>query len=62
MWIVRAKNGELFLFNRKHQYIWDFKLHPNEFLPLDKNLFPNITSEDKEPTEIEIVIKHNRQE
>lgn len=60
MWTARDKNGELYMYGskpaRKSISCW----HPvitNDIIKINPNLFPNIKWEDKEPTEVELVIK-----
>lgn len=63
MWVTRDKNGLLTLWvneypKRKHG-IWIVLEEDNyEYwgVPIDKNLFPNLTWED-EPIEVELTIK-----
>lgn len=60
MWIARNQDNSLFLFNKKpsknsRRKRW-LPLNIN-FTEIDSSLFPEVKWTDKEPTEIELVIK-----
>lgn len=58
LYVARDKNESLYLYEykpKKNRTIWNDNLGFVE--ELDSNLFPEVKWEDKEPTEVELVIK-----
>lgn len=60
-WVARDKNGDITLFMTnvpfKESYTWVPESYENPCMVLDKNDFPQVKWEDKEPTEVELIIK-----
>lgn len=59
-WVARDFNGALFLFKEKPYKSFDGSevwMTKGELFLLDSREFPTVSSEDKEPTEVEINIK-----
>lgn len=63
MWVARNQDNSLFLFNKKPSK----NLRRKRWLPLninfteiDSSLFPEVKWQDKEPTEVELVIKNKQ--
>lgn len=62
MYIARDRNGDLYLFqtcpkkNEEHGY-WQSESKLTDGVSLDPSLFPEVSWEDEEPTEAELVEK-----
>lgn len=60
LYVERDKNEDLYLYSDKVIKQDDCLIcsYPeNDIMKIDKNLFPEVKWEDKEPTEVELVIK-----
>lgn len=64
MYIARDKDDSLWLFSskpNKYQSHWDLNV-VGDIVKLEPALYPSVKWDDKEPTEVEIVIKKNVEE
>lgn len=62
MYVARDKNGDLCLFTEQPVKIeidafWQPLKNSPDWIRLDSELFPEVTWEDEEPTEVELVKK-----
>lgn len=60
MYIARDKDGDLYLYKKqpvKYSESWQPSKTSNDWIKLDSSLFPEVTWEDEEPTEVELVKK-----
>ncbi|SDB77168.1 hypothetical protein SAMN05192581_101835 [Bacteroides ovatus] len=60
MYIARDKDGDLYLYKKqpvKYSESWQLSKTSNDWIKLDSSLFPEVTWEDEEPTEVELVKK-----
>lgn len=57
MWIARDKNGELWIYKKKPKKnsagMWD-EIFNTGYMRMNPHIFPEVTWEDEEPTEVEI--------
>ena len=62
MWVARDKNNWLYLYTEKPEKgrnEWD---SDEDTIEINSSLFPEVKWEDKEPTEVDIVLKNNQRE
>ena len=62
MWVARDKSGGISLFTTKpfkHEDRWEYDFFLGNEVFINKNLFPEVTWEDEEPTEVKIIIDKN---
>lgn len=61
MYVARDRDGDLYLYKKKPvKYSGSWQLcsdNPHYFYKIDASLFPEVSWEDEEPTEVELVKK-----
>lgn len=59
MYVARDRDGDLYLYKKKPvKYSGSWQLcsdNPHDFYKIDASLFPEVSWEDEEPTEVELV-------
>ena len=56
MWIARDEDGRVFMYEETPtKYISQWKANSSDFMKLNKDSYPNVKWEDKEPLEVKII-------